>query len=210
MPHRNADGTFASGSAGYDDFEVQNVVTGIDTDSATITDAQEVFEGFNRFEPLGGLSRGEVAELVHCSVQVTASVPNSSDSATVAWVEVSSETSFDSIPHLLPITADDVSETDVITGLDARNVDITDPDPLLDHGISVSSVSLDDVNGSGSGGYAESMGYDIPFRAQFGHGPTVDRHDQLFTHIGYQSFGTAQPDFRYFERLNLVWDVQEE
>lgn len=213
MPHRNPDGTFASSETGsYDNYEIQTIVTGLQTDEVNITDALEKFPQFNTFEPLGGLARNEVAELVSMTGLAAVGIPATSDAAAGTQAYVHSELSLDPETSTMPILAGDVTESDKdgVTGVDARNVSITDPDTVHSHSLYAEARSLDDTNGSGAGGTGDTLEYQTAFRPLFGHGPTVDRHDNLFVHLGYDSAGTAQPRLKYYDKMTLVWDVREE
>lgn len=210
MPHRNADGTFASGN-GYDDLEVQTVNTQMFTNSGTITDALEEFAQFNTFEPVGGLSRNEVAELVYLQTNVSLQITGTSDATAGCHAHVLGELSSDPELNATFLNASDRSEQDVdgITGVDAYNNVSNDPEVLQSHAVGAHAESLDDTNGSGSGASGSTLSYDRPYRKMFGHGPTFDRHDDIFVHLGYNSEGTSQPDVEYYDKMTMVWDVRE-
>lgn len=214
MPHRDPQtGQFVGSTASqnYTDFDIQQVVTSATSNNTEITDMQQTFDNFNSIEPAGGLARDEVAELVLAIIDVSMAVPTISASGT-STVEIGSEVSADSEPHLLVAMNDGVSESNVdgVTGFDARNVAKVDLDPLYHHTVTGSADSADTTNGVGIGGANSHMQRRLPYRNMFGHGPEFDRHDQINWHLSYQAEGSANPGFRYAERTTLVWDVYDE
>lgn len=196
---------------GYDELEVQTVNTQMFTDAANITDALEEFDQFNTFEPVGGLDRSEIAELVYVQTNVSMQITGSNDAAAGVHAHVLSELSSDPELNATFLNASDRSETDVdgVTGVDAYNNVSNDPEVLQSHAVGAHAESLDDTNGSGSGASGSVLSYDRPYRQVFGRGPTFDRHDDIFVHLGYNSEGTTQPDVEYYEKMTMVWDIHD-
>lgn len=197
--------------SGYDELEVQTVNTQMFTDAVNITDALEEFAQFHTFEPVGGLDRSEIAELVYLQTNVSMQITGSNDAAAGVHAHVLSEFSSDPELNATFLNASDRSEADKdgVTGVDAYNHVSNDPEVLQSHAVGAHAESLDDTNGSGSGASGSVLAYERPYRQVFGRGPTFDRHDDMFIHLGYNSEGTTQPDVEYYESMTLVWDIHD-
>lgn len=182
----------------FDDFEVQHVkaeINGDTTDTGATGD-----ENAHSFEPLGGLTRGEAAELVAMFEQV--SIYPEDAGGLIEHVEAEWELSLDSVSHLINLTSlgDEVNtETDGhASGADYNTADFTDPDVLRYHTL---------ASGTNSGTHVIQHYNQLRYRDWFGEGPVYDRHDELHYHVATYKDGAVGMT----TSLNhvYVWDVFE-
>lgn len=192
-------------STEYDDLDVQTVQVEaeLQTDLGT---GQTIVENFHSIEPLGGLARDEIAELVTLNRVITArpqGSPSDDRTATAEW-----ETSFDSSAHFINEGTEEISEQDVegITGLDRRTADGVDVDVLLNDIVTVVGPWEDETNGTGGAAGTARDRTVIPYRDWYGEGPTTDRHDEIFYHLFLDMFGAQNVNINLVDQY--VWDVR--
>lgn len=188
--------------AAYEDFDIQQVHVEIST-GAGLGSAITTFEDWHTSEPLGGLQRDELAELVALMVDVYNEPEGSAEVA--GRVGVRGELSLDSDPHLVDL--DDAvltSDVDGITDLDRRVWELeSDPD-VLDRWMTYGVNHDDETNGlSNSSETVYSRTY--AYRPVFGRGPVLDRHSDLHWHIDLDTNGDPRHKLSWF--TTFVWDV---
>lgn len=187
---------------GYDDFEVQHgkwFVFVEQTDTID-TEAAQV----QVFEPVGGLARGEIAELVALEAQPFIALEGSTatETADLRMVyELTSDADF-------RLSFNDVPEVDSDlegTGVQLFEDDEMDIDRLL-HGVAnATGMVEDDTNGVGAGGTETWPNHSIPYRERYGGGPTYDRHNELFWHAEFTETGAIPA--RAGVAWTAVWDI---
>lgn len=191
-------------SAAYEDFDVQWLSNRVDVQSDMST-GNHLIEPWQRAEPLGGLTRDELAELV--AFEVDAVVDPRGDAGTNSGkVQMRGELSLDSTAHLcdLPALGTLDENIDGVTGLDrASRVLESEPD-IVDVWTVRGSERADATNGLGFTGDREYYAF-VPLRARFGRGPVLDRHSEVFLHIWVELMSSGQPDI--WQDVRLVWDV---
>lgn len=210
MPHRDPDtGQFVAGDPGrtrdaaYGDFDIQTFRTLANPNSA-LTSGIATFENWETFEPLGGLTRDELAELVYLDVSVhpkAAPVADEEGHWSTAW-----EFSLDNDPKAIDHDDSvDTADVDGVSGMDRDTWNIeTDPD-ILDVASASVMAAVDETSGPGAG---TAVPYDrtYDFRAMFGRGPVLDRHSDLHVHLESDLSGDGiRGQMSY--RLALIWDV---
>lgn len=186
-------------SNAYDEFEIQTVTAGMESDTGNAAVGSNQDGTVHSFQPLGGLARNEVAELVGLHENF---IGWTEDEVAAGHAEGGYEVSMDSTPHLIGPGAasvgDELEQVDdhIASGVDALRGDTVDPDILrliYWQGASESSAQV----------YQEDRF--IPYRMWYGRGPTFDRHDEIFYH------GTIyiDDDFAYSTSFQhtFIWDV---
>lgn len=158
----------------------------------------------------GGLSRGEVAELVAVQVKLRAFINSTqtADGTVRGAMELSTDTS--------PIMLSDAQKTaGDVTANDGTTVDYaawgdTSPEVLA----FLESVSYgpitDGTNGVGGSGTSETIEKVVPYRAWFGSGPTYDRHNDLNEHLLITQWNVADAATHLDYEASLLWDIREE
>lgn len=196
---------------GYSDLDAQHIVFQVDTDN-NLSDSLETVDPAISFDPLGGLARQELAELVMLKVDSVLQ-PSATDGADSGRFRAWGEVSFDSDERTLVNEAADVTDAgdySDITGIQTREVDVVDIDVLDAWAIYVNSPEYDTVNGVGMSASSVPYHNRTAYRALLGAGPMVDRHDELHLHLAHSIEGEADfVDLRWDTRLTLLWDVFE-
>lgn len=193
----------------YDAFDIQNVKVTMQGHQ-DLSSGNTLFEQFHSIEPLGGLGRNEVAELV--ALLRTYDVAPLAAGNAPGHLQTQWELSFDSSAHYLG-QADDGDEVsdddnvDSVTGLDREVADSVDVDVLAIMALGESSSYEDATNGTGGSGGPTSMTDHRLYRSWFGAGPTVDRHDELFYHAWLNTDGAASSRVTIMDQY--IWDVVE-
>lgn len=210
MPHRDPEtGQFVGGDAedrvsfAYQDFDVQHERVRFNP-TDTLAGGLNVFEDFHEFEPLGGLQRDELAELVALYVDVAlfpSPVADDEGHLRTHW-----ELSMDSSSQLVdPAAGSTESDIDGVTGAD-RTVWSLESDPDILDVAAVAYVSgFDEVDGAGMAG-TESYQRSYLYRPWAGRGPVVDRHTNFHVHMEEALVGdsTRGQVHAYYQ---LIWDV---
>lgn len=192
------------GASSYDDLDVQ-LVTGAFVMAQTATVSNQEFEQSETIDPVGGLARGEVAELVAIDAQFyvihRGGTPTAQNFGQFQY-ELTSDSEFRGSK------ADRLEETDVdgVSDLDRETFTEVDVDRLLRGMIGGSAAPLDTTNGAGAGPANMSDRITIPYRDWFGGGPTYDRHNELFLHALLDETGAAILDLGW--EIQIWWDVQ--
>lgn len=212
MPTRDPQtGKFVSGSTNtaYDDYDVQHTVVEFSPDQTVGAGTTRVEPALS-FEPLGGLGRNEVAELVavlrHISVFAQDSGGASASNANVAM-----EWSFDSTAHFLQSTDSEmerINDAEGVAGLNILRGEGADIDVLDHYRRGTTTAAHDSTNGGVTGGGHYADWELIPYRNEFGQGPTADRHDEIFGHGVIEHISNC--DVQFVDRRSWVWDVVEE
>lgn len=198
----------------YDGLDIEVVSAILDSDATELTVGSGKIEPLFSWEPLGGLSRDEVAELVTLVAVVSLSLNSDVGTDDPAHMTADWELSFDSTATTLRLAAGqpDVTEADVggITGVDSRSTRVVDFD-VLDFGMASAANPYNNAtDGTGGGADSTHLAYSKPFRSWYGGGPVVDRHDELFVHVGFlRELTSAGIDFKLAMKYHLAWDVFE-
>lgn len=189
-------------SAEYDDFEIQHEVV-INRYRTDMAGGNTQFEPLHSFEPVNGLARDEVAELVALSIQQysTSGETSANDRVQEEW-----ELSYDSNAHLQQEDTNETEDFEGLTGFDVNTLNILDIDVLWHWYRGVQSQIISGSDSAGAGPMSQDMVEWVPYRPWFGVGPTADRHDELFLHFRVQN-DTIDTPLRTETRLVLVWDV---
>lgn len=189
-------------SSSYDDLEVENVEVTLEMDTGNDSVGSNQQGTVFSFEPLGGLSRGEAAELV--AVHETM-MGWAEDQVAAGHQEGGWEVSFDSSFHLLGPAGDlgdELTQTsdlgDFGTGIGSMTGQTIDPDILR-------FLYWAGDNSSGVQNYTETNIF--PYRQLYGAGPTVDRHDEIFYHA--QVYTDDDMAFSHSLSHQYIWDVFE-
>lgn len=192
----------------YEDIDVQRVISHLDTDAGQFTDSQEVIAPWQVFEPLGGLARDELAELVYLDVHAVVSADSVDNDGRY---ELYHEVSLDSDPDTFTILAGAQNRTDVngVSGLDSRDADVIDVD-IIDAGSTYLHSGLEDTtNGPGEGPVWKKYNQNYRYRQLLGAGPVLDRHSEVNHHIAFQITGNTSTNFQYRLETTFWWDVYD-
>lgn len=203
-------GQFVSSSAAdeisfaAEDLDYQHIATRAEFRS-DIGSGDNLFDPWTSWEPLGGLTRDELAELVllvvRAAVSTNDSAGNDKARVTTEW-ELSSQSSVQMIDPDDP--GNRQSDVDGVTGLDRADWDVeSDPD-ILDHWNVSATVMEDETDGVGLADRGDYFAVH-PLRQWYGRGPVYDRHSELFLHMWEQIAGSPQVDMEV--RISLAWDV---
>lgn len=202
-----------AGDGGFEGLDIQVMDVDFKVQSDTTTGVYNVPQ-YDSFEPLGGLSRDERAELVAIVGQVAAS------HEAIGGNDIPGSCKFEWEFTLDPEingghAASQEQNVDGITGLDVVSVNRDDPDQLQNYVLRVGNIfgQYDATAGAGSGGGASiysSYDVQLDFRNLLGGGPVLDRHDQLYQHASVELFGDTNSEYVLSTRQTLFWDVTEE
>lgn len=200
-------------STGYDNLEIQILDNELNVQSDA-TSAKYEAPQYVSVEPLGGISRGEVAELVGIIGQVSAyseSIGGNTDPGSCRF-----EYSLSLDPEINGgRVASNEKDIDGQTGIDVNEVNAVDPDLLQNYVLAPSNEfnELDTTNGVGTGGGGTTfVSYDVQldYQSLFGGGPVLDRHDRLYQHANLTLVGDTNSEYSLLVRQNLLWDVRDE
>lgn len=191
-------------SDNYEDLEVQHEVI-LNRYRSDLSGGNTQFEPLHSFEPLNGLARDEVAELV--AIYITQDSRPSFTQGSENTLQEEWELSFDSDAHLQQEDTDETEDFEGLTGFDLNVLNLLDIDVLWQNYRTFQAQILSGSDSAGAGGAKSSRTADyIPYRAWFGQGPITDRHDELFVHFriqnqAFDAFGRTET------RMTLWWDV---
>lgn len=191
--------------AAYEEFDIQRVtlLTEYNTDMST---GESSIDDYHTVEPLGGLGRRELAELVIAIIDHR--VGGTSAGTGGDELEETIEMSLDSTGQLTDV--DDLGVTtenvESITGLDRHAVDLESEPDILDVSRITHANPIDDTNGNAAA-YTTTRQAFIPYRPWFGQGPVLDRHSDLHWHLFLQRTGADLGNLDSYYDVTLVWDV---
>lgn len=201
----------------YDDFEVQHFMHTYKNSNAV--SGNSTVGGSGRWEPVGGLTRDEVAELVarvDNGIFAFQHAGASQNSVIHARYELSLSpdpqvTSVGLINAFAP--ADDTTGFEQNIGpADGLEVSyegdgVIANDVLVFHFLHQFNHVSDTAAGVGAGGTMHMPHKDFNFRGMYGTGPIIDQHDTLYEHVDVD-MDNPTDSFLYVNQ-SLVWDVQE-
>lgn len=189
----------------YDDFDVQHarsIITVESGDTLTLTTAEQV----NSIEPVGGLTRDEIAELVSLTYHVAA-VSETASPLDNTTFSISYEWTSDSEMRLSRGDLPEVTADLEGTGLQLLADSEVDVDRLLFGHVRSHGGHSDDTNGEGGGHDDTTDLWQIPYRTWYGSGPTYDRHNELFENVEVNVTGGFVG--RFITSTTFVWDVRD-
>lgn len=190
-------------SFGWSDFDHQHSVLRLQGQQ-DLAAGNTQFDAFESLEPLGGLARDEVAELVGVEITTLSKGDLQVDNAGTVGYRV--EVSLDSTSQLSFLDLDGDNDRGGITGFDPGFIQIVDPDILWSYTIAATAGFEDTLNGTSAGPTDDLEYRTIPFRSIYGEGPVMDRHDEIFWHIFIFTPGGAPHEI--VEDVHWVWDVR--
>lgn len=208
-------GQFVSGAAGlpgYQNLEIQLVENSLSAQSDLLS-GTTFLPQWDSFEPVGGLQRDERAELVGIrGVEVlehSAIGGNDQPGGMALGYELSMD------PERFG-GRDSADEQDIqgVTGIDKAILVAVEPDIVrIDHfNVSNEFDSVDSTNGTGTGGGGTTTDrriVDWNLRDQYGRGPVLDRHDQLYMHSTLRKTGDSNSNYDFHVIYLLAWHVTE-
>lgn len=196
-------------STEYDDYDVQTVVVEMQPQQ-DIGAGSTVHDNVFSFEPLGGLARDEIAELVALT-ESTSTHPRVTDVEDPAETHTRWEVSFDSRSQLVDGSQSNVErleDLDGVLGADVLVGQKVDVDILRRFSLGACSSHSDDTAGEGGPGAASNDFEIIPYRQVYGSGPTVDRHDEIYYHVRQRTNGSGAAQIGV--EHTYVWDVKQQ
>lgn len=191
-------------TGGYDEFEHQHVTLAIDDDTGSGTGSNVNVNNAHSIEPLGGLGRDEIAELVALHERLFIW---GEDAVANGHFEGGFEVSSDTQAHFLGPAGlgsdfgDELvrNQDAVQSGTDTITADTMDIDVLR---------TIVWAGGSFSGSATALEGRElIEYRDEFGTGPEFDRHDNINYHL--QFYVDDDMGFTIWLNHHYVWDVFE-
>lgn len=203
----------SSASEGYNDLEIQLVSVKLSLES-DYGSPGILHEQYWMNEPLGGIQRGEVAELVAIKGNVTAFEQSIGGNTRPGSCEFLWELTMD--PEFNGGEGASVdNDIDGVTGAKTADGSHVEPDILDKQHLGVSNEfdSTDTTNGVGTGGGGTTSlvsSLDVNYRDLLGGGPVLDRHDRLYQHADVELLGDANSEYHLDTRAVFFWDVQED
>lgn len=207
-------GQFVSGGGtpglpGYENLEIQVVTDALAYQADAVT-GNSVHEQWASFEPVGGLQRGEFAELVAIVGVEMAHGEGIAGNEDPGSCSFHYEMSLDPELHGGRDTVRD-EDVDGVTGHDTVVLEAVDPD-ILRHNKLTSSIGFDDdTNGNGGqGALVDRSDVMLGYRGLLGGGPVLDRHDQMYLHAESAHVGDGNSKHVLHIDYLLYWSIFEE
>lgn len=212
--------TGRGGKAGYSDLEHQHeyveIRTTADYDGTNTGEDDLTIPQLTVIEPLGGLGRDELAELV-AVVHETLITSRTSNAGTVpadthAYFEVSLDPTIQASRYdpegniqytdefQLDGDGDGTDDTFIRTG-----PSLVDPDIMWTAEAQHFPASEDAPSGSGWGGFTTYDKTTLDFQDLLGGGPVLDRHNEVYFHGSLGGHGSAIQAAQH--RVRMYWNV---
>lgn len=160
-------------------------------------------------EPIGGLERGEIAELLairlYCEAYTNST--QTADGAVRGSVEISREPVFQ--------TLDGDQITTGTGSLDGLNYQVVGPGETFEPDVLARAQSMgfspfsDGSSGVGGGGSTTQGVYEMDFMETFGSGPLFDRNDEFFQHVNWIQWNVADAALHVDWFYEMYWGVHE-
>jgi hypothetical protein len=160
-------------------------------------------------EPVAGLERGEIAELLSVRLTTEAYVNSTStaDGAVRGSVEISREPVFQT-----------VDGDQIVTGTgsnDGLNYQVVGPGQTLEPDVLARAQSMgfapfqDSASGVGGAGSTTQGRFEMDFLETYGSGPLFDRNDEFYTHVGWTQWNVDDAALHVDWYLDMAWGIHE-
>jgi hypothetical protein len=188
------------------------LINASELDGDTSTSGEDGQASLNtQSEPLGGLGRDTVAELVWGSYELSVVPQSTQTSDGTLYVQAVMGTQADQLDDLsrsnrLADAGTNTGEQVDVKGLDNE----VDYDVMWSGGVYATGPFSDGGTGVGGGGTPGTISEQIPYRQIAGHsGPVMDRHTEYGASFNLQAFNIADTRVRADLTAMLVYDVRE-